>query len=291
MPGGSALIVFEIVRAARRSVASGLVHPHLEAADGRWHALWGATLDERVRDELAALAHAAPAAAADAFDGDTDALVHDLYGCAVDELARRALRTVPLVPRPPVGAPRAPSSTSSRGWPRRARRSPRTPATPRSSDGSRRGSTRASPAARARRGTSASASTSRSGRRDGAVVLELWLEAADDPTLALPASLLRDGSDEVFAFLRESDPRRALELRLQLIAPVLESAGIELRGDPPSAVELDHAQVGAFMREGLPRLEQLGVPVRLPARMGGDGEPHQRQPRRDDPGRRRRAAS
>ena len=32
---------------------------------------------------------------ADAFDGDTDALVHDLYGCAVDELARRALRTVP----------------------------------------------------------------------------------------------------------------------------------------------------------------------------------------------------
>ena len=28
------------------------------------------------------------------FEGDTDAFVYDLYGCAVDELARRALRRV-----------------------------------------------------------------------------------------------------------------------------------------------------------------------------------------------------
>ena len=89
----------------------------------------------------------------------------------------------------------------------------------------------------------------------------------------------------MFAFLRESDPRRALELRLQLIAPVLASAGIALRGDPPSAVELDHAQVGAFMRDGAPRLDELGVPVLLPRRVGRDRQPPQRQPRRDDPGR------
>ena len=265
VPGGSALIVFEIVRAARRSVASGLVHPHLEAADGRWHALWGATLDERVRDELAALAHAAPAAAADAFDGDTDALVHDLYGCAVDELARRALRTVPLVP---AAAGRRASSAVEHFLTGLAAPSPALPAHAGYPALERRlaswvdeGLSRRS---RAPWNLGLRLDEPEAGAGDGAVVLELWLEAADDPTLALPASLLRDGSDEVFAFLRESDPRRALELRLQLIAPVLESAGIELRGDPPSAVELDHAQVGAFMREGLPRLEQLGVPVRLP---------------------------
>ena len=55
-------------------------------------ALWGATVDEQVRRELDAIAHAAPAASAEAFGGDTGELVHDLYGCAVDELARRALR-------------------------------------------------------------------------------------------------------------------------------------------------------------------------------------------------------
>ena len=227
VPGGSALIVFEVVRAARRSVASGLVHPHLEAADGRWHALWGATLDERVRDELAALAHAAPAAAADAFDGDTDALVHDLYGCAVDELARRALRTVPMVP---AVAGRRASGAVEHFLAGLAAPSPALPAHT------------GYPALERRLAAWVDEGLSRRSRAPwnlclrldeqetgGAVVLELWLEAADDPTLALPASLLRDGSDEVFAFLRESDPRRALELRLQLIAPVLEAAGIELR--------------------------------------------------------------
>ena len=91
-PGGTARVVFAVLDVARRSVAAGLVHPHLEAADGRWHALWGATLDEHVDDELQAIAHATPTAAADAFEGDTRAFVHDLYACAVDELARRALR-------------------------------------------------------------------------------------------------------------------------------------------------------------------------------------------------------
>ena len=133
--GGSARIVLEVLRAARRSVAPGLVHPHLEAADGRWHALWGATLDEHVRDELAALAHAAPAAAADAFDGDTDAFVHDLYGCAVDELARRALRGAVLVPRAPGGRRAARPSSFLAGLAAANPSSPPTTATRPSSDG------------------------------------------------------------------------------------------------------------------------------------------------------------
>ena len=88
-PGGTARAVLAVLDRARRSVAEGLVHPHLEPSDGRWHALWGATLDEVVGDELGAIAAAAPAVCADAFDGDADAFVHDLYACAVDELARR----------------------------------------------------------------------------------------------------------------------------------------------------------------------------------------------------------
>ena len=264
--GGSARIVLEVLRTAKRSVASGLVHPHLEAADGRWHALWGATLDEHVRDELAALAHAAPAAAADAFDGDTDALVHDLYACAVDELARRALRNAVLVP---AGAGRSASGAAEKFLAGLAAANPTLPAH------------NGYPALERRLSTWVDEGLSRRSRApwnlglrlDEAeahgselpgVVLELWLEAADDPTLALPASLLREGSDEVFAFLRESDPRRALALRLQLIEPILASVGIELEGDPPSGVELDGAQAGAFLREAMPRLEQLDVPVRLP---------------------------
>lgn len=90
--GGTARVALAVLDVARRSVAAGLVHPHLEAADGRWHALWGATIDEHVREELDAIAHAAPAVSAEAFDGVVDAFVDDLYGCAVDELARGALR-------------------------------------------------------------------------------------------------------------------------------------------------------------------------------------------------------
>jgi len=43
--GDTAEAVLAVVDRARRSVAEGLVHPHLEPSDGRWHALWGATLD------------------------------------------------------------------------------------------------------------------------------------------------------------------------------------------------------------------------------------------------------
>ena len=71
--GGTAQLTLAVIGRARRSLAEGLVHPHLQSGDGRWHALWGATLDEAVRDELEALSDAAPAICAAPFDGDTDA--------------------------------------------------------------------------------------------------------------------------------------------------------------------------------------------------------------------------
>ena len=230
-PGGTARVVFAVLDVARRSVAAGLVHPHLEAADGRWHALWGATLDEHVVDELQAIAHAAPTAAADAFEGDTRAFVHDLYACAVDELARRALREAGVSLRsasPPT------AGVAERFLAGLAAPTPELPP-----DGGYVALERRVAAwvdgglARRSRapwnlGLRLDELDAVSAADGPSVVLELWLEAADDPTLALPAELLESGADEVFGFLRDSDPRRALDRRLETIAPILADAGIAL---------------------------------------------------------------
>ena len=266
--GGTAQVVLAVVDAARRAVAAGLVHPHLEAANGRWHALWGATLDDHVQDELDALARAAPAAAAAAFDRDPRAFVDDLYACAVDELARRALRaSESLVDVPPA----KPSGTAERFFAGLTAPTAELPPDPGYAALERRlaawvdgGLARRSraPWNLGLRLDEAEASDAGEG---SSVALELWLEAADDPTVALPAALLGTGAaDEVFGFLRDSDPRRALERRLETIVPILAEAGIVLEGDPPSRVALDADAVRAFLRHAVPRLEELGIPLRLP---------------------------
>ena len=260
--GGTAQVVLAVLDRARRSLAEGLLHPHLQSGDGRWHALWGATLDEVVRDELDAISDATPAVCADAFDGETDSFVYDLYGCAVDELARRALRDVPTrAPRWKDGAPdrlvavlHAPDPTlpANAGYPALERRLSAWV------DG---GLDR-----RSRAPWNVGLRLDEHDRADGTsrVVVELWLQAADDPTLALPASLLRDGGEEVFAFLREGDPHAALRRRLETIAPVLADAGVPAPDERLPAVELDHEQVRALLSRAVPRLEELGVPVLLP---------------------------
>jgi superfamily II DNA or RNA helicase len=262
--GDTARTVLAVVDAARRGVAEGLVHPHLEPSDGRWHALWGATLDDVATDELERIAAAAPAVCADPFDGDLDAFVHDLYACAVDELARRAVRAAGLQPQNGVRSPGAaerlvagllggeaelPAHSGYAALERRlsawvdgglAHRS------------------------RAPWNVGLRLSQQESGENDGAVVAALWLEAADDPTLALPASLLRNGEDAVFSFLRDGDPRGAIERRLAAARPILTAAGLPvLDTDDPEAV-LDDDQVRALLRDAMPKLEQLGVPVLLP---------------------------
>ena len=101
-PGGSARAVFAIVELAHRSVSEGLVHPYLDHGDGGWHAFWGATLDSTVQASLAEIAAALPAVAADAFAGDREATVQDLYPVVVDQIARDRLRAgrVSFVGRP-----------------------------------------------------------------------------------------------------------------------------------------------------------------------------------------------
>ena len=90
--GGSAAAAFAVVELAHRSVTEGLVHPYLEHDAGSWHAFWGATLDGSVQAALDEIASALPEAAAAAFDGDRDAVVHDLYPVLVDQIARDRLQ-------------------------------------------------------------------------------------------------------------------------------------------------------------------------------------------------------
>ena len=79
--GASARAVFAVVELARRSVAEGLVHPSsITARAGGTRS--GAPRSTRVsRARSTAIAAALPAVGAGAFDGDRDATVNDLYRC------------------------------------------------------------------------------------------------------------------------------------------------------------------------------------------------------------------
>jgi hypothetical protein len=259
--GGTSHVVLAVLALARRSVAEGLVHPHLEPSDGRWHALWGATLDEVVSEELSALAEAAPTVCADPFDGDADAFVHDLYGCAVDELARRALRGAG------IGAHRGPGSPGA----------PEHLLTGLLAGGDSALPTHAGYAPLERRlGAWVDAGLARrsrapwnlglrlSEREGGAIAAELWLEAADDPTLALPARLLADGDEDVFEFLRDADARDGMRRRAATIGPILRDAGLPVLDDLTPEAVLDADQVRALLRDAMPRLEEHGTQVLLP---------------------------
>ena len=263
--GDSARGIFAVVELARRSVAEGLVHPHLDHGDGWWYAFWGATLDESLEDALTRIAAALPFVAASAFGGDRDATVHDLYPVLVDEVARDRLRASgvrlanPARQRPGalelfLAGLTAPEPVLPRhsGYAALERRLSRWV-----DDGL--GRLSAAPWRLALHLDERLADDESS-----SLVLELWLQAEDDPTLGLPASLVWNGEDGIFSFLRASDPRRDLIRRLAEIEPLLAEAGIEL-GDEPAEVELEPAEVGSFLRNTRPRLEERGVPVLLPA--------------------------
>jgi SNF2 family DNA or RNA helicase len=102
-------------------------------------------------------------------------------------------------------------------------------------------------------------------REDDGLALQVWLQAEDDATLSLPASVLwSEGGDEVFAFLRASDARRALIRGLAEIEPVLAEGGIAFDELEPAEALLEPDRVKFFLREAIPQLEVLGVPVLLP---------------------------
>ncbi|MDX6437495.1 MAG: hypothetical protein QOF45_78 [Gaiellaceae bacterium] len=261
--GGSARAIFALVELAHRSVAEGLVHPDLDHGGGWWHAFWGATLDQSVQATLTEIAAALPAVSADAFGGDREATVHDLYPVLVDQIARDRLRA--------DGVRLASAMKQVR---------------PTALDLFLEGLTAADPVLPRHSGYSAldrklagwvdaglGQRTSTRWRlglhldeRDGdALVLELWLQAEDDPTLGLPASLLWSGDDDVFSFLRDGDPRRDLVRQLTELDPVLAEIGIEFDAAEPDEATLEPDTVRLFLRNAMPALEERGIPVLLPA--------------------------
>ncbi len=267
--GGSAQATFAVVELAARSVAEGLVHPHLDHDDGWWYAFWGATLDEHVEQTLARIAEALPPVCAASFDGDADAAVHHLYPIAVDQIARDRLREdgVRLGGHLGRGRPNAlelflDGLTASEAV---------LPAHSGYAALERRLSRWVDEGLGRLSHTSWTLGLHLDERDyagpDGApaLVLELWLQAEDDPTLGLPAELLWDGRADVFGFLRAGDPRGDLIRRLAEIAPLLADVGIRFDDSEPAEVELDPDTVGHFLRRTMPHLEERGVPVLLPS--------------------------
>ena len=259
--GGSAAAVFAVVELAHRSVSEGLVHPYLEHDAGSWHAFWGATLDESVQATLDEIAPALPEAAAAAFDGDRDATVRDLYPVLVDQIARDRLHEgrVRLGAALRNGRPTALElfldglSASEPELPRHAGYAALNRRLSRWLDDGL-----------GRRSSAPWKLGLHLDERGTALALELWLHAEDDPTLALPASLLHEEGDEVFSFLRASDPRRDLARQLTEIEPLLAEHGIRFDVAEPAEAELDADEVQLFLRETMPLLEARGVPVLLP---------------------------
>ena len=268
-PGGTARALFAVVELAQRSVAEGLVHPSLDGSGGHWAAFWGATLDASVQDALQQIAAALPAVAAIAFDGDRDATVHDLYPVVVDQIARDRLRArrVRLSNRLRAGRPTAielfldgltapePELPRHPGYAALERQLTRWV-----DNGLGRPSTAAW-----RLGVHLDERPAPDDEGEPALVLELWLQAEDDPTLGLPASLLWEGGEDVFAFLRTRDAHRDLIRQLEEVEPLLARHGVELDAEQPSEAVLEPDAVRSFLREAMPELEARGIPVLLPA--------------------------
>ena len=257
--GGSARVAFAVAALAERSVTEGLVHPYLDEDDGTWNAFWGATLDASVTAQLTQLAAALPPAGADAFDGDKEETVHDLYPVLVDRIARDRLR-----------AARVRLDSSARGRPTAVDRflegltADETALPPNAGYPSlERRLSRWVHQGLTQRSEASWTLGLHLDERPPDLVVQLWLHAADDPSVSLPASLLEEGGDEVFSFLRASDARRDLAKQLTAVEPVLAERGIEFAGDATEAV-IAPDEVGAFLRETMQRLDAEGVPVLLP---------------------------
>jgi hypothetical protein len=260
--GGTAQAIFAIVELAQGAVTEGLVHPQLEYDRRSWFAFWAATLDEPIEKQLELIAAALPEVSVDAWGGDRDAVVHDLYPYLVDHIARARLREAGV---------RLTNTT------RRTRSA---------IELFLEGLTAPSPELPEHNGYSALETKLTKWVDDGltqlntspwklafhlderdsdGLSLEVWLQASDDPTLSLPATLLwGEGGDEVFAFMRSSDPRKALIRGLADVEPLLAEAGIVFAESEPAEVELDPDQVRFFLRDAMPKLDELEVPVLLP---------------------------
>ncbi|MBA3841812.1 MAG: DEAD/DEAH box helicase [Actinobacteria bacterium] len=252
--GASARTAFAVVALARRAVSEGLVNPQLTRGGTTWYAFWGATLDESIQGELDSIAAAAPA---------VSGAIDELYPLLVDRIARDRLieAGVELGEGMELGRSQALVNLLA------GLTAPDPDLPP--------GPTYGALERRLSRWVDAGLQQLTAtpwllglhlDERPGSdsLGLELWLHAGDDPTLALPASLLWQGS-EGFEFVRDGDPYTDLAAQLDELAPLLGEGGIEFDEEEPSEVELDTEDVSYFLRELMPQLEKRNVPVLLPS--------------------------
>jgi hypothetical protein len=254
----SARALLHVRELARRAVSEGLVFPQLAEIGGEYFAFWGATLETEIEATLTATAAAAPPVVADYFHGDRFAVVNDLYPRLVDRIARDRLveAGVSLGSARPFGRNRAvdaflhgltsaaPDLPHGPGY-----RTLETRVTRWVDDG-------LAHLIRAPWGVGLHLV-----ERDGALVLELWLHASDDATVALPASLLWDAGADAFRFLRDADPYRDLADAFEELRPRLAEHGFAFDPEQPREVALDAEDASYFLRRVMPELE---VPVVLP---------------------------
>jgi hypothetical protein len=261
--GDSARAAFALVTLARRTVSEGLVHPQLTRGGPSWFAFWGPTLDESLQTELHAIAAALPPVCTEFFLGDPRTAASSLYSHLVDLIARDRLHDAGV----------------QMGDVRRIGRSP-------ALESFLSGLSALDPElAPAYSYATLAGNLARwvdhglgrvkespwklglhlDERPGGDLVLELWLHAEDDPTLSLPARLLWEGGEDGFAFVRASDPYEDLAAELERLAPLLAEHGIEFDEDEPWSVDLEPDAVQSFLRELMPSLEELAVPVLLPS--------------------------
>ncbi len=260
--GGTARATFAVLELAQGAVTEGLVHPQLEYDARRWFAFWAATLDGPIEQALEQIAAVLPEVCAAAFDGDAEAAVRDLYPYAVDHIARARLRAASVRLVSPSRRLRSAIDLFLEGL------TAPTAELPEHSGYSalERKLTKWVDDGLTELNTSPwQVVLHLDERADNGLALEVWLQASDDATLSLPASLLWSGGDDVFAFMRASDPRRALIRGLAGVEPVLAEGYIVFDDLEPAEVALDPDQVRFFLRDAIPRLEELGVPVLLPS--------------------------
>jgi SNF2-related domain/SNF2 Helicase protein/Helicase conserved C-terminal domain len=261
--GDSARCAFALVTLARRTVSEGLVHPQLSRGGSSWFAFWGATLDESLQTELNGIAYALPAVCAEFFLGDKTAAANGLYPHLVDRIARGRLQDAGVSLGSPSRIGRSPALESFLAG--LSAPDPELPAA----------YSYTTLAARISRwvdeglGSITEAHWKLGLHLDersaaGDLVLELWLHAEDDPSLSLPVELLWQGGEDGFAFVRASDPYEDLAGQLVELAPILSEHGIVFDEDEPWSAELGSEAVESFLRELMPSLEELGVPVLLP---------------------------
>ncbi|HEY6961928.1 MAG TPA: SNF2-related protein [Gaiellaceae bacterium] len=254
----SARSLLHVRELARRAVSEGLVFPQLEEIGGDWFAFWGAMLEPKIETTLVATAAAAPPVIADYFHGDRVAVVNDLYPRLVDRIARDRLVA--------AGVSLGSSRTFGRGRAVEAFVHGLTSAEPELPHGA----SYRTLAKKIERWVDEGLSRIVAApwglglhleERAGYWVLQLWLHAEDDPTVALPASLLWSAGADAFDFLRDTDVHADVRRHWADLGPRLREHGYAFDEERPDEVELDREDTSYFLRRVLP---ELTIPVALP---------------------------